>query len=113
MISVSSIDFDVDGLISFEEDKQETNYGRKSRRGNRIATLDGGSVVQDRGYSDSDLTFQITVKVYKQVIFDRLSVLLETTSLHRISTREGVFIGQITNLDNEKKRFNFDVSSVG
>jgi len=109
MISVSSIEFDVDGAIIFEEDIQNTNYGKLSRRGNRIATLDGSAIMQDRGFSISDLKFKITVRTYSKIAFSRLKTLLEQSSLQRISTKEGVFIGRLKNISEENNRFGFEV----
>ena len=113
MISLSSIIFDPLGAVSFNEDEDGSDFGKKSRRGNRIATLDGGSVTQDRGYSVTDLTFKITAEIYEEEIFKRISLLLENNTLTRISCREGVFIGIIKDLSDKSKSFSFFVSDYG
>lgn len=113
MISVSSINFDPLGAIEFDEDQEDTNFGTKARRGNRIATLDGGAVTQDRGYTNSDLTFNIVAGEYSEIVFERLSFILENNPLVRLSCREGVFVGIIKDLSSKNKSFVFLVSGDG
>ena len=113
MIVVSHLVFDINGAIEFEEDQALTNFGKKSRRQNRIATLDGGAVLQDRGFSVSDLTFKITAKVFTDEVFDRLRSTIVTEPEVRLSCREGIFIGAIKNLSFEDKRFEFLVTGDG
>lgn len=107
MINISAIGFDVSGALTLQEDKQKTTFGKASRRQNRIATLDGSSVLQDRNYSVSDLTFNIVVKKYVQTEFDRLRNFIETEPETRMSCRLGTFVGTLSSLSDEGGSFSF------
>ena len=113
MISITSVEFDIEGAIEFEENKSKTKYGTPSRRGNRVATLDGGAVLQDRGYSNSDLDFSITALAYSEAVFSRLKELMVLSPIQRISTRNGVYLGRIKDINSETFKFNFEVLSDG
>jgi len=110
MVIISSISVDVRGAIEFQEQQSDSDFGSKSRRQNRIATLDGGSVLQDRGYSDTDLTFTIVPKQFTEELFARLSEAVETTPKQRIACREGSFVGTISNLTDTDSGFSFLVT---
>ncbi len=96
-------------LINTNE--EDTNFGNASRRQTRVATLDGGSVLQDRGFSNSDLTFVISAKEFSEGVFESLRYLVESFPEVRISTRIGSFIGTIRNLSDEDASFDFWVTS--
>lgn len=113
MINISSISFDIRGAISFEESPQDTNFGTKVRRQNRIATLDGGIVLQDRGFSIADVTYRITVRDFTEDLFNRLSEFVETQSQVRLTSREGTVIGSIANLSSANANFQFLVTGNG
>lgn len=105
--------FDPLGPITFEEDVQDTNYGPRARRQNRIATLDGSSAVQDRGFSVSDLTFRISVQSFGPDTFQRLNRIIENVGQPLIVCREGVFYGLISNLNVTAGTFQFLVTRHG
>ena len=111
MIIISPIDFDVDGALIIEENPQSSDFGTSTRRQNRIATLDGNSSLQDRGFSSSDLTFTLAAKKYNEEDFSRLRSFLETYPLVRFSCRLGSFKGSLSDLDDSKSRFKFLVVS--
>lgn len=113
MINITSIKFDILGALTLQENEQKTSFGKASRRQNRVPTLDGLSVLQDRGYSPSDLTFNIVVKKYLQPDFDRLRSFIEAEPLVRMSCRLGDFVGTLSSLDDESSSFNFLVIRVG
>ena len=99
------------GPIVIKTNEDDTNYGQAKRRQNRIATLDGGSILQDRGYSNTDLTFRITAAKYEEQKFDDLRYLVESYPEVRISTRIGSFIGTIRNLSDKNANFDFLVTA--
>jgi len=65
MINITSLESDVLGALTLQEDPAETNFGVDKRGQNRVPTLDCSSVLQDRGYSVSDLPFKVVVKNYE------------------------------------------------
>ncbi len=123
MIILTTLEIDVivpEALI-IQTNEDDSNYGEASRRQNRVATLDGGSVLQDRSYSDTDLTFKITAEKYIEAQFNALQYLLEKiqevpegsgnfTPEVRISTRIGSFIGTISKLSVKDASFDFLVT---
>ncbi len=113
MIVISSIEFDIRGAVILFEDEANTTFGTKSRRQNRIATLDGGSVLFDRSYSVSDLDFNITVKQFTANVFDRLNEMVENNPTVRMTNIAGDFIGSIRNLVDADRTFSFRVLSDG
>jgi hypothetical protein len=113
MITVSKIEYDIDGSILIDENIAKTTYGSNSRRQNRVGTLDGGTILQDRGYAVGDMTFNITAKRYIQADFDRLQDLLTSQPVVRLSCREGTFIGTLKSLDSTNKKFDFLVIENG
>ena len=62
-----------------------------TRRVTRTATLDGGAVTYDAGYSVSDLTWSLSVRATSVTIGAFLAYLVKTYSLIRIATDAGVF----------------------
>jgi hypothetical protein len=58
MISIAAIEFDLDGYVEIDP-LPDTDYGRYIRRATRTATLDGGAVSQDFGFTHADRTFSI------------------------------------------------------
>jgi len=113
MIIITTLEIDaiVPEALMIIVNEDNTDYGESSRRQNRIATLDGGSVLQDRGYSNTDLTFSIEAQSYTETEFDALRYLIESYPEVRMSTRLGSFLGTLTNLSDEDASFDFLVTS--
>ncbi len=57
--SLSTVDFDPLGVVRLRCTPQ-SGLPEQRRRINRIATLDGGAVVNDFGYADADATLTLT-----------------------------------------------------
>lgn len=110
IISTLEVEQILNRALIIQTNDQDTNFGNPKRRQNRIATLDGKSVLQDRGYSNTDLTFKITASEFIQEDFDALRYLLESFPEVRISTRIGSFIGTMSNLSDENANFDFLVT---
>lgn len=113
IIFLSAIEFDIEGPIEVKIQESDSSFGNASRRQNRIATLDGLAVLQDRGYSDADRTFNLTAQLNDTEIFSRIRTFLESYALVRISCRIGCFLGAISNLNEEDGSFSFLVVSDG
>lgn len=92
MIHLSTPLFDPQGAIALDE-LPSSDLGSVSRRVNRVATLDGGSVSNDRGHTASDRTFRISWRIRSRDEYDAVQRLLQVHGRVRIATREGVFEG--------------------
>lgn len=86
--TISSLVFDPAGYVEVFTDK--TPDRDIKRRVNRVITLDGGVAINDGGYSDGDLTFELEWK--SETALD--SAVLRMLQLYPravLSTRAGVF----------------------
>lgn len=66
-----------------------------TRRLSRSATLDGGAVITDSGYSDADRTFSFSAVSISPSAADRLWAFFESESLVGLACPEGFFVGYI------------------
>ena len=57
-VTISATTFDPSGAVTIKA-LPSSDYGTTARRMNRIATLDGGSVTNDFGFSEADKTMRI------------------------------------------------------
>jgi hypothetical protein len=81
--------FSADGQYVIElADKSDTD--NLSRRVNRTATLDGGAVTVDLGYSDSDRRFALTTQDAATAIAIREKA--KTHSKFTLSVKSGAFL---------------------
>jgi len=89
MISISAIEYDLDGFVEIDA-LPDSEYGDRRRRASRTATLDGGSVAQDFGYSHADRTMYIRF-LSTQAVDASLKYLVEQYALLQVSADGGVF----------------------
>jgi len=90
---LSSIEFDPLGVVQIDVLPSAVQPERR-RRMNRIATLDGGAVTNDAGYSDADLTIDLRwhpVQITDEAV-DRMARLYSRVN---VSTRDGAFLTAI------------------
>lgn len=92
MISISAPVFDIDGSVVITN---PIRTGEKDlrRRVSRIATLDGGAVFNDFGYSEADRTFNIEFRATDKALVDLLARLTKTYARLIVSSEDGCFIG--------------------
>jgi hypothetical protein len=88
LVSVTAATFDLAGAITI--DAVMPDFGATRRRANRVATLDGGAVVNDFGYSDADRIIQVD---WAPSIEDDETVrrMVRIHDRLRVATRLGVF----------------------
>lgn len=99
MIGLSKQTQDADGIIIIKENPDRSVIYNSSPRVSRIATLDGGCVIDHKGYSDSDRTFDIRAELEES---DALIVWgMKSETLLNISTREGFFSGVISRIQTD------------
>ena len=96
MIAISSPLFDTEGHLVIRE-LPSTDLGETRRRMNRIATLDGGAVVNDSGYSPSDLTLVIRWRATRQER-DKAERMVQLYPALTVATRKGVFDAAVQSL---------------
>lgn len=66
-----------------------------TRRLTRSATLDGGCVITDSGYSDGDQTFSFAFTNVTEDICDRLWAFFKSESMVNLSVHDGFFTGYL------------------
>ncbi len=57
-VVLSALSFDPTGVVALQV-RPASNFGELRRRTNRVATLDGGAVFNDFGYSEADRTVRL------------------------------------------------------
>lgn len=91
LAALSSITFDPSGYIELDLLPDHTD-GEVRRRVNRVATLDGGAVVSDAGFSHADRTIQLRWQPRDKTTEDDVERLVRTYATLAVSTRSGVFL---------------------
>ena len=89
--TLSTPAFDLDGFIQLEV-FNNTTIGETRRRTNRIATLDGGAVINDFGYSDSDRTIDLRWMPASRDQEQAIDRLVQFYAELQVATRDGVFL---------------------
>jgi hypothetical protein len=98
MVSIASPSFDLLGNLllsktNLSEDKNQF------RRVSRTATLDGGSSIQDLGFSHSDRTIRIISDRASDDNLDTAQYLQINYPLVTLANNEGVFLTAIESID--------------
>ena len=94
IIEVASKVYDSDGARFLKQDAgQEIENNKGARRVTRTATLDGGAVADDSGYSAADRTYIVKTKDETGEIAAWAERMVKTYSTVTLSTRFGCFTG--------------------
>jgi hypothetical protein len=88
---LSTPTFDPDGYVELQV-RNTTTPGETRRRVNRIATLDGGVVINDFGYAEADRTLQIAWPASSRATEQAVDRLVQLHDRVQVSTRAGVFL---------------------
>ena len=96
MIGLSSITVDTAGDVTLDT-LSDFNFTTSSRRVSRTKTLDGGCVIVDGGFSDSDKTLNITTQ-YSDTAYTIIKHLHEDKTLIYVSTDTNFYSGVISAL---------------
>ena len=91
---LSTVSFSTLDPIILDCDPGGTDFMNAARRVGRTATLDGGCLITDSGFSHSDRTFKVRASVDEATEIN-LWDWFQTYALLNIATREGVFVGAI------------------
>lgn len=98
-ISLCSSLFDYSGDHQIEADMSRSDLSTLSRRVSRTATLDGGALIVDNGFSASDATFSIAVPNLRSTARAALLLTLQRHSLLVLSCKAGCFLGVVERVD--------------
>lgn|SRR5574343_569679 len=103
IISICSqlFDFFGDFLILIEPFDSELSH--ISRRVSRTATLDGGAIIVDNGYSASDATFSIVIRDIDNATRVALMAMISRHSAITLSVKENIFLGVVETLEDKDK----------
>ncbi|MCK4620725.1 MAG: hypothetical protein KAT62_00780 [Desulfuromonadales bacterium] len=74
------------------------NLPDMARRSSRVATLDGGAVLTDYGYTDADRTWNIDLGALDEAVVGKLQALIKNESQIVAATAEGCFLGSLQSL---------------
>jgi len=91
IISISTPTFDLSGHVIIQA-KPDSTTGELRRRVSRVATLDGGVAVNDRGFSDGDRDLPITWYTVSQEHSDLVARLIRLYPLLTVAMRDGVYL---------------------
>ena len=97
MIGLNSITIDVQGDVVVET-LSSSNLHNSTRRVSRTKTLDGGCVIVDGGFSDSDRTLEVVIK-YSLAAYTIIKHLHKDETLIYISTDSNFYSGVISALN--------------
>ncbi|PLX93463.1 MAG: hypothetical protein C0621_07460 [Desulfuromonas sp.] len=100
MIIFSAPQYSLIGPVALSETKNECNLTDTSRRSSRVATLDGGAVVTDFGYTDADRTFTVVAPA-SRAEYDTLLAMQQSWSQLVVSCDEGIFLGSPARLKSQ------------
>lgn len=76
-----------------------SDFSIASRRVSRTATLDGGALIVDNGYTASDATFVISLPTISLEQRAALLAIIQTHSLIVVSCVVGCFVGVVEKVD--------------
>ena len=110
MIAISTEVFDLVGSFIIRDRDARIRLGSMSRRGTKIATLDGGVSAYDTGLSHGDREFEVQLANPSTSFIDRIKYLMEYHSLFIVSTREGVFTALLSALNEAANSTSFTIS---
>jgi hypothetical protein len=94
MISISTIEYDVNGSVSFDSYQ---DFKDNKARVNRQKVLDGTAYISHRGVSDGDRTLNVSEKITEAQAAIVWYMFKTYTFLH-IATADGFFLGVIESL---------------
>jgi hypothetical protein len=113
IVSICSKLYDNQGNFLVDADENDSDFSSVSRRVSRSATLDGGCIIVDNGYTPSDATFTIVIKKIDDS--KRLGILAMTKihSLVTVANKDAVYEGVIESIqDINSMKIKFLVKSI-
>lgn len=107
VLSITKTTADADGMIKFRPNVK-SDFKTASLRASRSATLDGGAVIDNQGFSNGDRIFNIIADLDFTDSFKIWEWFTDAEFL-QMATEDGVFYGLIDQckLDNGQANFRF------
>lgn len=94
LATLSALEFDPLGYIELQVRPDSVHQPRR-RRVNRIATLDGGAVFNDFGYSDADRTITLRWAPTSQAVEEAVDRMTQLYSQVRAAIGSSIFLASI------------------
>lgn len=91
MISLSAPSYDLNGSVLLDPAGPDTDTYTMHRRVSRTATLDGGVVVTDYGFSHGDRILSVDLSTINEATRDKILAMLKSYQLITVSIPDGVF----------------------
>lgn len=102
MIGISTTTYDLDGTRVFQN--TETSETQKiTRRVSRVATLNGGAVLDDGGYAAGDRTIELKQARASQDDIDFCNYVLKNYATVILSCPEGAFVCAPSQVDVDRR----------
>lgn len=108
MVILSAPSFDLDGVLVLRR-TEESRLHDNGRRVSRTATLDGGAVLTDLGWSEADRTLKIVAREVGAAELVRAEYLAKTYPLLTCATEMALYSGALSTiaLDGDKLTLTF------
>lgn len=90
-VHLTTMTFDPLGVVVLDLLAGDTDWGEVTRRANRVATLDGGVVVNDFGHAAADMTFVLRWAPGRDGVV-AVERLVELYGRLRLACYKGVFL---------------------
>jgi hypothetical protein len=88
---LSTLTFDLEGAVMLPL-LTDSQRGETARRVNRVATLDGGAVLNDMGHSYADRTVTLRFAADDQVVYAAVERLVRLYGRLRLTDDDGVYL---------------------
>lgn len=93
-VSLCSRVFDPNGAVMLEA-TPDSELSAVTRRVSRVATLDGAATIEDLGYTASDSTLNVQVKIRDPATEALILRMVQIYPLMTLATRYGAFLGVV------------------
>ena len=109
-ISLCTALFNVNGDVLLEA-SEESDFTFLARRLNRTATLNGGTVIVDNGFTASDGTIKIIVDaaLNSAELYAQVSAIIRQFGMVTIAMQDGCFLAAIETITNKKTELNINL----
>ncbi len=103
IVSICAALFDYAGDYLVNADVDDSEFSHIARRVSRTATLDGGAVIVDNGYTAGDATFLLVIRDIDDATRLGLMALVQRHSSITVSVKENIFSGVVEKLEDKDK----------
>lgn len=100
-VIISAPTFDIEGNEQINP-LATSELGQITRRVNRVATLDGGAVVNDAGYWAADRTLRVRWRITSKRQLENIRRMVKTYPRLIVSTQDGTFSAAPQSINNDE-----------